>query len=126
MLARLFVKLMSIIMVLIFINSCVTSTMVTVRANEPNGKPVDDATVSVNGEIIGQTPNARIKVSNFVGSNPQLTVSKEGYDTVRSEVVKEVKSKNVVFGLLLNVFAWLWVYGPRPNQEIVITPEITG
>ena len=126
MLVKIFVKAISVVMILSFFSACATSTMVTVFTNEANGKPVNDATVSLNGQIVGQTPNVRVRVSNFVGTNSELTVSKEGYDTVRTEVVKEVKSKNVVLGILMNFFAWLWVYGPKPNQEVVLTPVITG
>jgi len=126
MLKNLFLKTISIFMILVLFGSCVSSTMMTVYATEPNGRPVNDATVLVNGENIGQTPSASAKVSNFVGSDTQITVSKEGYYTVKTEAVKEVKAANVVIGLLLNIFAFLWVSDPKAQQNVVISPDTTG
>jgi len=120
------VKIMSIIMILILFNGCVSSTMMTVYATEPNGRPVNGATVLINGENIGQTPNASKKVSNFIGSDTQITVSKDGYYIVRTEAVKEAKVANIVLGIFLNLFALLWVSGPKAQQNVVISPEITG
>lgn len=119
---KLIVRAIGVIMIAAIFGACVTSTMVTVYANDPDGMPVNDATVKLDGEVIGQTPNAQVKISNFVGNYPELTVSKAGYETVKTEVEREVKAPNVVLGIMLNFFAWLFVYGPKPNQEIVLAP----
>ena len=116
-------KTISILLIPVFFAGCASSTKMTVNVFEPNGSPVVDATVFVDGEVIGQTPNARVKVSNFVGNNFEITVLKDGYETVKTAPVKEVKQTNVVSGILLNFFAWLWVYGPKSNQSIILTPE---
>jgi len=121
----LMVKAVSIMMILILFGGCVTSTKMKVYVTEADGKPVDDAVVLVNGENIGQTPNARAKVSNFVGTNTQITVMKDGYSTVRTEAVKDAKAANIVLGILipLNFFAFLWCAGPKAQQEVILTPE---
>ena len=123
MFIKYFVKVVCVIMILVLFGSCATSTMVKIYTTEENGKPINDATVTLNGQVVGQTPNAQMRISNFAGTNPQFTIYKEGYNVVRKELVKEVKPRNVIFGLLMNVFAWLWVYGPKPYQEIIMTPE---
>jgi len=123
---NLLVKAISVCMILILFSGCVTSTRMQVYVTEPDGKPINDAMVLVNGENIGQTPNAHAKVSNFVGSNTQITVMKEGYNTVRTEAVKDAKAANIVLGILipLNFFAFLWCAGPKAQQEIILSPEI--
>jgi hypothetical protein len=125
MLKGFFVKAASGLMVLVFFSGCVSTTMMRVNATEPTGRPVDNAIVLVNGENIGKTPGARTKVSNFVGTETEIIVSKEGYYTTRTEAVQEVKAANVVLGVLINVFAFLWVSGPRSQQNVVLMPETT-
>jgi hypothetical protein len=117
-----FLKAVSGLLILVFLSSCAVTTKMTIRAIEPSGRLITDATVLVDGEIIGQTPNASYRVSNFAGTNTEIIVLKDGYDTVRTEPVKEVKAANVVLGIMLNFFAWLWVYGPKPQQNIILTP----
>jgi hypothetical protein len=124
MLRGFFVKAISVFMILVLFSGCVSSTMMTVYVTEPNGRPVNEATVLVNGENIGQTPNASTKVSNFISANTEITVSKEGYYTVKTEAVKEEKVTNIVIGLLLNIWAFLWVYGPKTQQNVIIRPEV--
>ncbi|MCL2269938.1 MAG: hypothetical protein FWC24_01210 [Treponema sp.] len=120
----LFVKTLGILLILGFFSGCALSTKMTVNALEPNGKPVNDAVVMVDGINIGQTPNARKKVSNFVGTTPEIIIVKDGYEVVRTEAVKEVKAANLITGIfLLNVPAWFWVYGPKSQQNIILTPE---
>jgi hypothetical protein len=126
MIKGLFIKAISFLMILVLFSGCVSTTMMKVNAIEPTGKPVDNATVLVNGENIGQTPNASTEVSNFVGTDTEITVSKDGYYTARTGAVKEVKMANVVLGVLLNVWAFLWVSGPKAQQSVVLTPEETA
>ena len=127
MLKSFFVKAAGILMISVCIGSCASTTVMKVNAIDPNGIPIDNATVLVNGENIGQTPNASTKVSNFVGTETEITVLKEGYYTTRAEAVHKVKPKNMVLGFLLNAFAFLWVVGPKTQQNVVLTPmETTG
>jgi hypothetical protein len=86
---------------------------------------IDNATVLVNGENVGQTPNVVIEVSNFAGTETEITVSKEGCYAARTEAVHTVKSKNTVLGTLLNAFAFLRVVVPKAQQNVVLTPVVT-
>ena len=117
-----FVKVVCVLTILIFLSGCVSSTKMVVNAVDPSGKPVIDATVLVNGENIGQTPNADKRISNFAGTETEITIFKDGYNTAKTEPVREAKSANIVFGIF-NPFAFLWVSGPRIKQYFVLTPE---
>jgi hypothetical protein len=125
MLKSFFVKVIGILMISVFIGSCASTTTMRVTVTDPDGRPVDNATVMVNGENIGQTPNAITEVSNFAGTETEITVSKEGYYATRTEAAHKVKPKNIVLGTLLNVFAFLWVVGPKTQQNVVLTPVET-
>lgn len=116
------VKAVSALLILAYFCGCASSTKITVNVIEPDGKPITDATVVIDGKNIGQTPNASKRVSNFVGRKTEIRVSKDGYDTVKTEAVKEVKAANVVLGVLLNFMAWMWVYGPTSHQDVILTP----
>ena len=119
----LFIKTIGVLLILVFFGGCAVSTKMTVNAIEPNGRPIDDAMVVVDGKNIGQTPHASKRVSNFVGSTPEIIVSKDGYAVVTTEAVKEVKPANVVLGVMLNFFSWMWVYGPKSQQNIILVPD---
>ena len=123
MVKNFFVKAIGVLMVLVLFGSCASTTTMRVNATDPNGRPIDNATVLVNGENIGQTPNASVEVSNFVGAEAEIKVSKEGYYPTRTEAVRKVKPKNIVLGALLNAFAFLYVAGPKTQQNVVLTPE---
>ena len=124
---KLFAKMTSIFLTLVLFSSCVSSTMMTVYATDPEGRPLDNATVSVNGENIGQTPHASKKVSNFAGTDVLITVSREGYYTANTEAVIEAKAANILMGIFfLNPFAYLWVAGPKANQNVVLLPVTAG
>jgi hypothetical protein len=120
---KIFVKLVASVLLLLVLNSCVSTTVMQVNAIEPSGKPINNATVLVNGELIGQTPNASKRVSNFMGVDTEITVSKRGYYTAKTGAVQEVKSANIVLGILFNIFAFLWVSGPKSQQNVVLTPR---
>ena len=120
---KLFTKLTGIVLILVLFGGCVSSTMMTVYAVDPDGRPVDNATVSVNGKSIGETPHASRKTSNFVGADILLTVSKEGYYTSQTVAAKETKYANIMMAIfLLNPFAYFWVHGPVASQSVVLSP----
>ena len=121
------VKITCVLLTLVLFGGCVSSTMMTVYATDPNGRPLDNAAVSVNGESIGQTPNARKKVSNFAGTDVLLTVSRDGYYTTNTDAVIEAKAANILMGIFfINPFAYLWVAGPKANQNVVLMPVTAG
>ena len=123
MIKMLFTRAVSVLMIVIFFGGCVSTTKMHINTTDLNGKPVEDATVFIDGVFIGQTPNASKRVSNFNGKDTQIIVAKEGYSTVRTAADKEVKAANLVFGVLLNFFAWFWIYGPKEQQNVILTSE---
>jgi hypothetical protein len=119
------VKAIGILMILSVFGGCVSSTKMNIMALDVNGNPVNDATVMINGEVIGQTPNAQITASNFAGKGYDIIVTKDGYQTVRTEAVKEVKASNIMFGIFLfSIPAWFWIYGPKAQQIVELSPEL--
>jgi hypothetical protein len=114
------------LMLLVLLSGCVSTTMMRVNTLEPTGKLVVNATVLVNGENIGQTPNASTKVSNFVGTDTEITVLKDGYYTANTEAVKEIKETNLILGIFLNIWAFLWISGPKAQQNVILIPEETA
>ena len=94
---------------------CVSSSDVTFNTD------VDGAEVYIDGELIGTTPTT-IELSNAVWEDPDIVIRKTGYKDLKTNLRKEIKGPNVVFGLLLNTWAWLWVYGPKENQSFILTP----
>jgi len=126
MMKRLFTRAISILLIIAFMNGCAATTKMTVNVMSSDGKPVTDAVVMVDGINIGQTPNAMTKVSNFFGSKPEIMVIKEGFEPVKTEAAKEVKAVNIVLGIvMLNVFSWMWVYGPKSQQNIILAEQTT-
>ncbi|MDR0444136.1 MAG: penicillin-binding protein activator LpoB [Treponema sp.] len=118
----LFVKVISIVMILILFNGCVSSTMMMVAAIDPSGMQIVGASVTIDGQMAGVTPIAGKKVSNFVGKNTRIAVAKEGYNPATKNAEKEMKGANLALGLLLNVFAFLWISGPKAQQIVTLTP----
>lgn len=113
--SKLIAFLMLTVMVLGF-SGCVSSSRVTFYTEE------DGANVYIDGELIGQTP-VTVELSNAVWEDPDILLKKDGYRDLNTELRREVKGANVAFGLLLNTFAWLWVYGPKEQQHFILTSE---
>ena len=97
-----------LIILLILLSSC--STLVRIDSN------VDDATIRINGENMGKTPEL-VDLSDFVFSEYDIQIEKEGYDTYRGKLRKEFKTGTFIGGFFLGGITWLWAYGPKPYQE---------
>ena len=95
---------------------CVSSTMVTFSTD------VEDAEVYVDGSFIGTTP-ASVKLSNAIWNDPVITIKKDGYKIMNTQVKKEIKGANVALGLTINLPAWLWCYGPSKFQNFLLIPN---
>ena len=95
---------------------CVSSTNVTFNTETAG------AEVYVDGELIGTTP-ATAKLSNAVWNDPDILIKQAGYQDLRTGVAKEFKPANAVIGLFLNAWAWLWCYGPKDQQNFVLTEK---
>ena len=119
MLKRCFSVSISILLILVFFGGCATT--MSVNAIDPNGTPINGATVMVDGLNIGQTPDAATRESNFIGNNPSIRVVAEGFNPRTTEAAREFKVAPFIAGL----FLWpllLWVYGPRAEQNVILTP----
>lgn len=108
-------KLISLLLLVILLASCATSTMVTFNSN------VEGANVYVDDELVGQTP-LELRMSNFVTDEPTVSVEKEGYKKSRKPISKEVKVGNFISGLFF-WFPYLWVYGPKEIQSFRLQEE---
>ena len=113
-------RILGFLFLLIFLSGC--STMMTVKAVDPVGNPVNGATVFVDDEKIGETPDASTKVSNFVGSSVDIRVTAEGFYTKTTEPRKEFKTGAFIGGLfILPMFLWVW--GPKAEQVVLLSPQ---
>lgn len=95
--------------------SCVSSTRVVIDSKPSN------ADVYSEGQYLGKTP-VSTKLSNLVWDDPDIILSKEGYNNMPVTLKREPKIPNIVIGYFVNIFAYLWCYGPKENQCFVLTP----
>jgi hypothetical protein len=116
-----FGRIIGSILILLFFSSC--STMMNVNAVDLNGREIDQATVLVDGLNIGKTPNAMTKVSNAVWDETEIRVVAEGFRPTTKIADKEIKVGTLIIGLVLIWIPLLWVYGPKAQQTVVLTPE---
>jgi hypothetical protein len=103
------------VLVVFSLSSCVTATNVTFDT-APDG-----ADVYVDGSRIGESPTSE-RISNAIWSDPRVRIEKEGYETINSELHKELKGVNLAIGLLLWWPALLWVHGPVETQFFRLEP----
>ncbi|MEA2077610.1 MAG: PEGA domain-containing protein [Candidatus Marinimicrobia bacterium] len=95
-----------------------TSCSTMVRIETPD---VPNASVKINGEPAGETP-LEINLGDAIWEDYDVEIMKNGYQTYRGRLKKEVKIGSLVGGFFLFPF-WLWVYGPEPYQNIYLEPE---
>ena len=112
---RFFTGLLVAISICAVCTSCVTSTRVRISSD------IEGAEVYIDGEKVGTTPT-QVKLSNAVWSSPDVILKKDGYKDLYTELKKEVKAVNLVFGILLWTPSLLWCYGPKQNQNYFLTP----
>lgn len=103
------VKNSVILFLIILISGCVSSTLVTIDSN------VDGAEVIIDGVPMGNTP-IQAEFSNAVWEDPTILITKNGYFDSKQVFKKEVKSTNLVVGLILWWPSLLWCYGPSEYQ----------
>lgn len=104
-----------LVILMSIISSCVTKTNVTFNTD------VEGADVYVDGEYIGKTPITK-KMSNAVWEDPDILIKKDGYQDMQLSVKKEVKTVNLVCGILLWWPSLLWVHGPKAQQHYLLSP----
>jgi len=96
------------------LTSCVTSTAVRMNSD------VEGANVTIDGVPIGVTP-LQTKMSNAIWEDPDVILKKEGYKDLVTSVKKEVKPVNLVCGIIIWWPSLLWVYGPKKDQNFVMS-----
>lgn len=108
-----------VILSILIVSGCSTMTSVTFRSN------VDGATVIVDGVTLGKTPFT-VEMSNLITNPYYATIIKEGYQPLKTKIVKEPKIFNIVTGVVLSPVTFfiplLWIEGPMPNQYFTLNP----
>ena len=104
------------LMLIVFCTGCVTSTRVHINSD------VEGSEVYIDGEKVGTTPT-EIALSNAIWEDPDVVLKKDGYKDLHTNVKKEVKTVNLISGLLIWSPSLLWVYGPKANQNYMMIPE---
>ena len=118
----LFTRLVSLSLILIFISGC--STTMNIYTVDSIGNQVTGATVMIDGENIGQTPNASKKVSNFAASDIEIRVIAEGFRTRITEPMMEIKVGTFICALIPPLWLLMfWAWGPRTQQYVILSPE---
>lgn len=113
---KLIVGIIASFMMISIFSSCVTQTRVNINSD------VEGATVYIDGQKIGTTP-VQVSLSNAVWEEPDVLLKKDGYKDLHTNLTKEVKIVNAVAGLLIWWPSLLWCYGPKTNQNYILTPE---
>lgn len=96
-----------LLLVTLLFTSC--STMVRIETDVPG------ATVKINNQKVGTTPVVK-NLSDAIWQEYHIEISKDGYDTVRTKLDKEIKVGQLIGGL----FVWpilFWSYGPVAYQN---------
>lgn len=96
------------LLISVLLTSCVTSTMVSFNGN------VDGAEVYIDDVHVGQTP-VDVEMTNLVTEEPTVVIEKDGYESYRGKVKKEVKILNLISGFFFFI-PYLWCYGPKDVQ----------
>ena len=109
-------KLSAILLFLVLVTSCVSSTRVVINSN------VEGATVYIDGVEVGTTP-VEVQLSNAIWEDPDIVLKKEGYHDLQTHLYKETKSTNLICGLLLFWPSLLYVQGPKPIQNFILNKQ---
>jgi hypothetical protein len=84
------------------------------------GELLENAEVFVNGVPVGRTPNAIAEVSGAVWKSYTIKVRRDGYNEVAFSAVKELKWFMIFIGVFFLWFLWLWAYGAKELQAVVM------
>ena len=91
-----------------------------VQALNEKGVLIDNVEVFVNGVPIGHTPNAVASVSGAIWKSYVIKLKCDGYNDVQMNAEKEPKWLMIVLGFCFLWFLWLWAYGAKELQTVVM------
>jgi hypothetical protein len=105
-----YIFLISLIFMVV-LSSCVTPVRID--------SDVPAADVFINGEKVGKTPTV-VELSDFIFSNYDVVIEKEGYTPYYGSIRKEFKTGRFIWGFFGGGITWPWVYGPKPYQTFYL------
>jgi hypothetical protein len=91
-----------------------------IQALDQKGVLIENAEVFVNSVPIGRTPNAIASVSGAIWKSYTVKVRCNGYNDVEIIATKEPKWVVIALGVFFLWFLWLWAYGAKELQTIVL------
>ena len=91
-----------------------------VLALNNKGEMLENAEIFVNGVPVGRTPNAVASVSGAVWKSYTIKVRCDGYNDAQVSAEKEPKWLMIVLGFCFLWFLWLWGYGAKELQTVVM------
>jgi len=94
--------------------------LMKVQAINEKGMIIDNVEIFVNGVPIGRTPNAVTSLSGAVWKSYNIKARCNGYNDAEFSVVKEPKWLMIILGAFFLWFLWLWAYGAKELQTIVM------
>jgi hypothetical protein len=91
-----------------------------VQAIDEKGVLIENAEVFIDSVPIGRTPNAIASLSGAIWKSYTVKVRCDGYNDVEIIAAKEPKWVMIVLGVFFLWFLWLWAYGAKELQTIVL------
>jgi len=91
-----------------------------VQAINNKGEMIENAEIFVDGVPVGRTPNAIVKVSGAVWKSYTIKVRCDGYNDAQFSAEKEPKWLMIILGFCFLWFLWLWAYGAKELQTVVM------
>jgi hypothetical protein len=125
-------KIVSMVLIAaVFLSACQTTTRVNIDTNVPGAQVVLD------GKAIGTAPITRAKIKNSYNGKYNVTIEKEGYETLQRSLKIESKAGPTTALVIGYSLSWLilpallcinafWITGPEPNQYFVLTESTTS
>jgi hypothetical protein len=91
-----------------------------VQALNNKGEILENAEVFVNDIPVGRTPNAIASLSGAIWKSYTIKVRCNGYNDVQFSAAKEPKWLMIFLGAWFLWFLWLWAYGAKELQTVVM------
>jgi hypothetical protein len=91
-----------------------------VQALNNKGEILENAEVLVDDIAVGRTPNAIASLSGAIWKSYTIKVRCDGYNDVQFSAAKEPKWLMIFLGAWFLWFLWLWAYGVKELQTVVM------